>query len=313
MNKASIIGAGLAAALAVAVTPAHAAVPAAGKIAFSTDFGPDPQLYTVNPDGSGETQITRSADGIATNPAFTSDGTKLVFQGNAAGDWQLYEASVDGTGRRLLFSDPGVDDLQPRISPDGTRITFARCPLKITCVIETARLDGTDMKQLTSLVWNSGHPVWSPDGTRIAFESNQDSLLSAVWAMGADGTQQRRLTAPELEAFGPDWSPDGSRMLFTDLCCLFGSNAWVMSADGSTPRQLTHFPTGHQGGFASYSPDGKRVVLIADLKYRDNCCGDLYTMDANGTHLTRIVTDQPAVASSDWGPAPSPRASGGRP
>ena len=78
-----------------------------------------------------------------------------------------------------------------------------------------------------------------------------------------------------------------------------------MNADGTGQKQLTHIRTKHQNGFASYSPDGKKILLIADLAYPVNTpASDLYTMDANGTHLTKIVGDQPGVFFSDWGPTP---------
>jgi len=291
---------------------ARATYPGAnGKIAFSSDFAPNPQIFTVNPNGSGETQITKDADGPAANPSFSPDGTKIVFQGmDAAGDWQLYEMNADGTGRTLLFSDPGVDNLAPKISPDGTKVAWARCPQKINCAIEVASLSdiaGT-MQQLTDLTWSSGQADWSPDGTKVAFSSNMDGLLSAVWVMNADGSHQQRLTAASLEAGSPNWSPDGTHIIFGDKCCLFGTNIWVMNADGSGQRQITHFATKHQGAIGAYSPDGKQIVLIADLAYnpRGPCsgCADLYTMDANGTHMTKIVSDQPAMFSSAWGRQP---------
>src|SRR2546428_112063 len=203
--------------LALRATPAQATFPGTnGRIAFSTDNGDDPQIFTVNPDGSGETQLT--------------------------------------------FDDSG----------------------------------------------HSSAPEWSPDGTKIAFDSNKGGLISAVWVMKADGSNQHRLTAPELEAFYPDWSPDGAHILFTDHCCPPHSNIWVMNGDGSGLKQLTHFPLKHSGQFGTYSPDGKKIVLASDRKYRiGQCCpNDLFTMNANGTGLTRITTDQPATLLSDWGTAP---------
>jgi Tol biopolymer transport system component len=77
-----------------------------------------------------------------------------------------------------------------------------------------------------------------------------------------------------------------------------------MTPNGGSVRQITHFPKDHQGGFATYSPDGRKIVLVADLAYPDGCCFDLYTMKTNGTHLARIVADQPAALISDWGPSP---------
>ena len=63
------------------------------------------------------------------------------------------------------------------------------------------------------------------------------------------------------------------------------------------------------GGFERSQPlDGvvlpirlhDRHVFIADLDY-SNGLSDLYTMDTNGTHMTKIVSDQPGVFFSDWG------------
>ena len=111
--------------------------------------------------------------------------------------------------------------------------------------------------------------------------------------MNANGTHQRRLTAPALEAFFPGWSPDGRHIVFANNCCLPHSNLFVMNPDGSGLRQLTHVPPKSNAAFATYSPDGTKIVLLGP---RD----DRYTMDANGTHLTRIVADQPG-GLSDWG------------
>jgi Tol biopolymer transport system component len=277
-----------------------------GKIAFSIDQSPASQIFTVNPNGSAETEITSPADGNAFAPDWSPDGSTIVFSGDQSGTQQIYEMDASGSGRHLLFSDLGSNDTNARFSPDGSMIAFSRCTA--TCVIYTVKSDGTGpLTALTSPVSNSFDPAWSPDGTKIAFDSNQDGLLSAVWVMNANGSNPQRLTAPALEASFPDWSPDGSHILFQDLCCQFGTNIWVMNADGTGQKQLTHFPTKHQGGFASYSPDGKKIVLIADLAYPPNGqtpFSDLYTMYANGTHLTKIVGDQPGVFFSDWGPAP---------
>src|SRR5438067_12217619 len=111
-------------------TPAQATYPGPnGKIAFSTDFGDDPQIFTVNPDGSGETQITSDADGHSTNPDWSPDGAKIAFQGDATGNLEIYLMNADGSGRTQVTNEPGFDHLSPRFSPDGTKLAFARCPV----------------------------------------------------------------------------------------------------------------------------------------------------------------------------------------
>jgi TolB protein len=289
--------------LAAAQT-AHATFPGTnGKIAFGTEQDPNGnvQIFTVNPDGSGETQLTHGEFGHAGNPNWSPDASKIAFVGDATGPPQLYVMNADGSGGHLLFADPAHNDFNPHYSPDGTKIAFSSCGQSGQCTIDVIDADGSGSPaQLTSGPWAAFDPSWSPDGTKIAFDSNQDGLLAAVWVMNADGSNQKRLTSAALEATYPDWSPDGKHILFQDLCCQFGTNVWVMNADGSGQRQITHMPNKHQDGFAHYSPDGKQIVLIADLNYK-NGLSDLYTMDAGGKHLTAIVRDQPGVFGSDWG------------
>jgi len=304
---------------AVMALPAGAALPGVnGKIAFSTDQTNDGQgpsdIFTVNPNGTAETQLTHGEFGYAENPSWSPDGTRIVFDGGATGTQQLYVINGDGSGgdpSHPLFNDPGNFDFAPHYSPNGEEIAFSSCQIPgFICTIDVIAADGSGVPQvLTTPNWNAQNPVWSPDGTKIAFESSQDGLLDAVWVMDANGQNQQRLTAPALEAGYPDWSPDGKHILFQDKCCVFGTNIWVMNADGSGQKQLTHMPSKHQNGFARYSPDGTKIVFISDLAYKpgscpDASCSDLYTMDTNGTHMTKIVSDQPGVFFSDWGRQP---------
>jgi TolB protein len=297
---------------------ARATYPGAnGKIAFSTDqngggSGPS-DIYTVNPDGTAETQLTHGEFGFASDPNWSPNGQKIVFDGNVSGTPQLYVMNSDGSGgdpSHPLFADPNNSDYAPHYSPDGSKIAYQSCQIPgFICTINVIAADGSGVPQvLTSPNWFAQNPVWSPDGTKIAFESTQDGLLDAVWVMDANGQNQQRLTAPTLEAGYPTWSPDGKHILFQDKCCVFGTNIWVMNPDGSGQKQITHMPTKHQDGFATYSPDGTKIVFIADLAYKPGgpCsgCSDLYTMDTNGTHITKIVSDQPGVFFNDWGRQP---------
>jgi TolB protein len=287
-----------------------AGVAANGRIAFSQwDLLPGGNLaghsnvYTINPDGTGRRQLTHvSAAQAAGAPDWSPGGDKIVYESNQTGDYRIWVMNADGSGQTRLADDPGFADLEPAWSPDGTRILFSRCDDHIgfilTCDLEVMNAAGGGMRRLAGGHWTYIHGQYSPDGRRIAVNTDRGGLLSALWVMRADGTGLHRITRPSLEAFWPGWSPDGRRIVFTDNCCQGGSNIWTVRPDGTGLREVTHFAPGQQGGFASYSPDGQRIVLLAS-----KCCQYFYVMNADGSGLHPIRTGVPFTFLTDWGPA----------
>jgi len=85
--------------------------------------------------------------------------------------------------------------------------------------------------------------------------------------------------------------------LFTDNCCQGNSNIWTVRPDGTGLRELTHLIPPDQDGFASYSPDGRRIVLL------HKCCQYFSVMNADGSGLHAVRTGVPATFLTDWGPA----------
>ena len=68
-----------------AVAPAQATFPEEnGRIAFRRYFTPDMQhgaVFTINPDGTGEVQVTHTKYGyVDQNPDVSPDGARIAFQ-----------------------------------------------------------------------------------------------------------------------------------------------------------------------------------------------------------------------------------------
>jgi Tol biopolymer transport system component len=306
-----------------AASTVHAtAAGSGGLIAFSTGFdGGDPsltsQIFTIRPSGSGLRQLTHVPRGDhALNPGFSASGKRIAFESDLTGNFEVWVMNVDGSGQTQLTSDPTVQNFHPRWSPDGTRIAFTQCtfPFGVAeCHIAAMNANGSGITLLTSGHWADGDPCgsgipiggpeYSPDGSRITFDSNRGGFQSAVWVMDANGAGMRRLTAARLEAFSPDWSPQGTHIAFSSNACVVGSDVWVMQADGSAAHALTDIPSDHNGAFESYSPDGNRIVLVSDLRHPDGCCSDIFVMDASGSGLHPILTNQPTALLTDWGPS----------
>lgn len=77
-------------------------------------------LAIVSADGGGKKTLVNLN---ATAPAWSPDGTRIVFMSNARGNWDLYAVSADGGSPELLTDDLGNDGL-PTFSPDGSKIAF---------------------------------------------------------------------------------------------------------------------------------------------------------------------------------------------
>lgn len=289
----------------IPATQADAAFPGAnGRIAFSTDFGVHPQIFTVRPNGTGLLQLTHVPRGhAASSPEWSPDGTRLLF----TIDNEIWVMGADGSHQRRLTHDPDRVSQNPSWSPDGTMIVFSRCSFPFgfqRCSIDVMNADGTGLTKLLGGDWVSVNPQYSPNGETIAFGSNRGGYVSNVWVMGSDGTDPKRLSDPALQAWAPDWSPNGSHIVFSSGSDLAFPSVWVMRSDGSAPHELTHLSNGHQALFARYSPDGKKITLASDLLHPERW--DLYVMNSDGSHLHTIVTSQPAMFATDWGPEVTP-------
>jgi Tol biopolymer transport system component len=288
--------------------PALAAFPGAnGRIVFDTAFSPRPQIFTIRADGTGLRQLTHVGKGhAASSPEFSPDGSRIVF----IIDGQIWVMNANGSAQHQLTRQPGFVNQQPSWSPDGRKIVFSHCAAPFGfiefCDLDVMNADGSGMKKLLGGNWVNQLPEYSPNGRAIAFASNRGGYFCAVWVMNANGGAVRRLTNPNLEASSPDWSPDGRRILFGTNCDRPRSQIWVMNANGSSPHPLTHMPPRGDAPVASYSPDGRKIVLLANLNqlvHPTLCCWDLFMMNPDGSHLHLVTTHDAGVTSPDWGPS----------
>jgi Tol biopolymer transport system component len=106
MTGRRIIGA-LAVAACVLAPSAQAAPP--GKIAFDSDRDGDTEIYVMNADGSGVTQLTNN---LATDcqPAWSPDGKRIAFLSTRDGvDSEIYVMNADGTGVTQLTNNLALD------------------------------------------------------------------------------------------------------------------------------------------------------------------------------------------------------------
>jgi len=174
------------------------------KIAFVTDRDGNLEVYSMNEDGSEQTNLTRhsSKDFCATGAS--PDGQWIAFASDRPGNDDIYKMKVDGSQQTRLTTDPASDKC-PHWSPDGEKIVFFS-DRNGNYDIYVMNVDGTEQKRLTDHPADDWTPAWSLDGKSIIFSSARDGNFE-IYVMNADGSGVKRLTNSPVHDFWPRYQP----------------------------------------------------------------------------------------------------------
>jgi Tol biopolymer transport system component len=268
-----------------------------GKIAFVGNQSGSFQLYIMNPDGSHMTQLTNLAP--TTNeswlPDFSPDGKRITFsygQTDASGNphADIFVIDADGTNLTQITHD-GLSAVS-RWSPDGTHFTLLKQSTRTNRgVVATMRVDGSDLRLLTSDLWGVFRSGYTPDGGHILWETQEAGFVSVLWIMNSDGTNQKRLTAAPLKAGLPS-SPSSDHVVFMrnqNSPSVVPTTLDKMRLDGNDIDQLTQPVGNSHDGWPNYSPSRQKIVFTSDRLSSDGSL-DIFIMNADGTGMKRIAT-----------------------
>jgi Tol biopolymer transport system component len=299
-----LVTVGLLAASILVVIPGEvsAIVPGAtGRIAFiSNADGGNWDIYVRDFASSSPTRLTFNiaADVL---PAWSPDGTQIVFTRVSSGASDIYVMNADGSNPTNLTNHATAYVASADWSPDGLWILFES---NLGGVVRLWKMhpDGSDPQMIFDGAVQSPSATWSPDGSRIAFARYSATSGVDIWVVNADGSGATGLTDRSGDEDAPAWSPDGTRLAYQSDAGS-STDVWVMDADGSDQVNVTHNPATVWSGRPAWFPDGTQIAYTSDADGDD----DVWMMNPDGSgkaHLTDSpdIEDQIAFESVDRDP-----------
>lgn len=171
--------------------------------------------------------------------------------------YRLQIADADGYDAKTILESP-QPLMSPAWSPDGNRLAYVSFEERNSAIYVQDVRSGAREKVVSGLGINSA-PAFSPDGQRLAvtrsMEGNPD-----IYVVDIASKQQRRLTTHEAIDTEASWAPDGSAIVFTSDRG-GGPQIYQISPNGGDAKRLT-FNLGNYNSRASYSPDGRYLVMV---------------------------------------------------
>jgi Tol biopolymer transport system component len=275
--------------------------PAAAAIAFiqPVAYGRG-AVWVANLEGTGAHLLVPDQVGDQEAPAWSPDGTHLVFSwdlktdglGYPSGESRLYMTDRAGSAPQLVETGcvrPCVGDSEAAFSSDGTRLVFVRTlivpppstspapgtggkvpgdiSVSVLATIDLSTGHVVELVSTTSGTLHNRHPHWSPDGARIV--STEDI--------------PQDINGPMINGWPAPAAP---------------SALFVVDADGANFHEISP-----NGAFGSWSPDGGRIVFSAwssgvpvpnagGTGYTVAQYSDIYTSQPDGTDLRQLTSDR---------------------
>ena len=284
----------------------YAQAPETEKIAFVSKRDGNAEIYIMNPDGSGQVNLTQhpAAD---YHPAWSPNGKHILFSSDRDGIFDLYLMGADGTNVRRVFKSSKYR-MDAAWSPDGKRIAYAqgdtgKAKLQfgmrfvpyadLTLCVATA--NGNSVEKLT----DGFGPNWSPNGHEIAFVVG-GRKGTPLGIFNLQRRSRKILLLKEMPwTLGPSWSRDG-KIAFAKLdgaefdaqgflTFRKGSIHTINNADGRL-----HQITDENSYNPTWSPDGSELIYNARVG-----SSQLFKMDLKGGNPIQLTHDG-SNSSPNW-------------
>lgn len=137
--------------------------PDGSKIVYTSSKTGNEEVWIMNADGSGKTQLTDLNASIAGRPRFSPSGDKIAFYSSYSknGNDSLNIFIMNSNGTNVQKITQSGNNIDPAWAPDGSKIVFAKRSTSKGYIYIINR-DGTEEKKMISKDSRSYYPIWKP-------------------------------------------------------------------------------------------------------------------------------------------------------
>jgi Tol biopolymer transport system component len=267
--------------------------PSSGKIAFTSSFGGNNNIWMMNSNGTNAVPLTTDTASDS-YPNVSKDGSKIVFVSDRDGNPEIYTMNTAGLKLTRLTNNAATES-EPVFSPDGTKIVFAS-NRDGNHEIYIMNSNGTGQARLTTNTVDDGQAEFSPGGTKIIFSRLAANQSDAhIITMDLTGANPVPLTSGSFVLNGqPSYSPDGTKIVFSSVRPLSGhTKPEIYTMDANGANQVRRTTAAGQDMEPVFSPDSAKIAFRSE---RDGNA-EIYLMDSDGTDQVRITFDGAGVSN----------------
>lgn len=246
--------------------------PDGSRIAFAA-IG---DIYVMPSTGGAPQNLTKDRF-LDTEPAWSPDGTKLVYSSDKGGDLlQLWIRDL-ATGKDTQLTHLTTQPMGAAWSPDGTRIAYLDVDgMWRRAGVSVVNVATGKVTKIHDSLFGPGMPTWSPDGRRVAiamvapYSTRFREGTNQVLTMSADGggdrwfAPQPNMSIDSRGGGGPDWSPDGTKMAMI----YEGALSIVPVSPAGEPLGAPRRITTEQAHAPNWAGDSKHVLYQSMDKLR---------------------------------------------
>ncbi len=207
------------------------------KPRYSWDYDPEYELVEFDLKTHEYRKVT-DVEGYDAEGSYSPDGQWICFASNR----RAYSNELTEEERELFKLDPAS-----------------------AMELYIMRVDGSELKRLTTSVGYDGGPFFSPNGDKICWRRfTKDGATAEIMVMNRDGSEQRAVTKMGAMSWAPFFHPSGEYLIFTTNRHGFANfELYMVDVKGEGEPVRVTYREGFDG-LPVFSPDGKQLVWTSN-------------------------------------------------